>query len=66
MVLFEVPPGPELGADGAEFLAGLREKIAGGTPDEVIEHFMKDMPPEWLDGARNSPGWPVMTSWDLH
>ncbi|MFQ4148728.1 alpha/beta hydrolase [Arthrobacter sp. LAPM80] len=62
LVLFEVPLGEELGTDGAEFLAGLRERIASGTPDETIEYFMKDMPPEWLDGARHSPGWPVMTS----
>lgn len=62
MVLFEVPLREELGSYGAEFAAGLRERIANGSPDEVIEYFMKDMPPEWLDGARNSPGWPVMTA----
>lgn len=62
MVLFEVPMREELGSEGAEFLAGLRGKIANGTPDETIEFFMKDMPPEWLDGARNSPGWPTVTA----
>ncbi len=62
MVLFEVPLREELGNEGDEFLAGLREKIVNGTPDETIEFFMKDMPPEWLDGARNSPGWPTMTA----
>lgn len=62
LVLFEVPLREELGTDGAEFLAGLREKIEQGSPDETIEYFMKDMPPEWLEGARNSPGWPVMTA----
>ena len=62
MALFEVPLGEELGNDGAEFLAGLRGKITGGTPDETLEYFMKDMPPQWLEGARNGPGWPVMTA----
>ncbi|POH57081.1 alpha/beta fold hydrolase [Arthrobacter glacialis] len=62
LVLFEVPLREELGGEGAEFLAGLRERIAHGTADETIEYFMKDMPPEWLEGARNSPGWPVMTA----
>ncbi|MEO8222890.1 MAG: alpha/beta fold hydrolase [Specibacter sp.] len=62
MVLFEVPLREELGGDGAEFLAGLRENIAHGTPAGTIEYFMKDMPPEWLEGARNSPGWPIMTA----
>lgn len=62
MVLFEVPLGVELGADGEENLAGLRERIAGSDPDATIEYFMKDMPPQWLEGARHSPGWSVMTA----
>ncbi|MCQ9163811.1 MULTISPECIES: alpha/beta fold hydrolase [unclassified Arthrobacter] len=62
LVLWEVPLGEELGTDGAANLAGLREQLAEGTPDDVVSYFMKDMPPEWLDGARNSPAWPVMTA----
>lgn len=62
LVLWEVPLREELGDDGADFLDGLREKIAAGDPEETIAYFMKDMPPEWLEGARNSPAWPVMTS----
>lgn len=62
LVLWEVPLREELGTDGADFLDGLRAKIAAGDPDGTIAYFMKDMPPEWLDGARNSPGWPVMMS----
>ena len=62
LVLFEVPLGAELGTDGAEFLAGLRERIEAGDGDATVEHFMKDMPPEWLAGAKASPGWPVMTA----
>jgi len=62
LVLWEVPLGPELGTDGAEFLAGLRERISAGDGDATIEYFMKDMPPEWLAGAKASPGWPTMTA----
>ncbi len=62
LVLFEVPLREELGYDGADFLDGLRARIAAGDPDATIAYFMKDMPPDWLKGARNSPGWPVMTS----
>ena len=62
LVVFEVPLGSESGTDGAENLAGLQEKIAAGSPDDTIAYFMKDMPAEWLDGARNSPGWPVITA----
>ncbi|MEZ2389511.1 alpha/beta fold hydrolase [bacterium RCC_150] len=60
LALWEVPLREELGTDGAEFLAGLRERIQSGDKAGTIEYFMKDMPPEWLAGAKASPGWPVM------
>jgi pimeloyl-ACP methyl ester carboxylesterase len=62
LVLWEVPLGVELGTDGAEFLAGLRERIAAGDGDGTIEYFMKDMPAEWLAAAKAGPGWPTMTA----
>ena len=62
LVLFEVPLREELGTDGGEFLTGLRERIEAGDGDGTVEYFMKDMPPEWLAGAKASPGWPVMTA----
>ncbi|GAA1824772.1 alpha/beta fold hydrolase [Agromyces salentinus] len=62
LVLFEVPLDEERGTGGGEFLAGLRERIRGGDADATVEYFMKDMPPEWLAGARASGGWPVMTA----
>ena len=55
LVMFEVPLDSEGGTDGAEFLAGLRERIAGDDPDAVVEFFMKDMPREWLEQAKTSP-----------
>jgi pimeloyl-ACP methyl ester carboxylesterase len=60
LVLFEVPLDREQGTEGAEFLAGLRERIAGHDPDAVVEYFMKGMPPEWLEQAKASPSWPLM------
>ncbi|KRC59301.1 hypothetical protein ASE14_16240 [Agromyces sp. Root81] len=62
LVLWEVPLGAELGTDGVEFLAGLRERITAGDGDATIEYFMKDMPPEWLEAAKAGPGWPIMTA----
>ena len=62
LVLWETPLGVEQGTDSAANLVGLREKLAAGNGDDVIAYYMKDMPPEWLEGARNSPGWPVMTA----
>jgi pimeloyl-ACP methyl ester carboxylesterase len=58
--LCEVPLGAENETDGAEFFAGLRERIEAGDRTAALEYYMKDMPPEWLEGARNSPAWPVM------
>lgn len=60
LVLFEVPLDREGGYEGSEFLAGLRERIAGDDPDAVVEYFMKDMPAEWLEQAKASPSWPLM------
>lgn len=60
LALWETPLRDELGTDGAEFLAGFRERVASGDKAATIEYYMKDMPPEWLAGAKNSPGWPIM------
>lgn len=62
LALWEVPLRAENGTEGAEFLAGLKERIAADDGPGTIEYFMKDMPPEWLAGAKNSPGWPIMTA----
>jgi pimeloyl-ACP methyl ester carboxylesterase len=62
LVLWEVPLGDEGGSDGAEFLDGLRQHIRAGHGDETIEYFMKDMPAEWLAGAKASGGWPIMVA----
>lgn len=62
LVLFEVPLGVEGGSDGADFLTGLRAQITTGDGEATAAYFMKDMPPQWLAAARNSPGWPVMTA----
>ena len=60
LALWEVPLDEELGTGGAEFLAGLRERIAAGNNERVVEYFMSDMPPEWLEGSRQSDAWPKM------
>jgi pimeloyl-ACP methyl ester carboxylesterase len=62
LALWEVPLGAELGSEGAEFLAGLRERVAAGDQVGTIEFYMRDMPPEWLERAKRGPIWPVMTA----
>ena len=60
IALWELPLDTELGAEGAEFAAGLRERVTAGDPAGTIEYYMQDMPPEWLEGAKQSPAWPTM------
>jgi pimeloyl-ACP methyl ester carboxylesterase len=62
LALWETPLDEELGLAGAEFLAGLRERVDAGDQVGTIEYYMADMPPEWLDRAKRSPVWPVMTA----
>ena len=62
LALWELPLGSELGSQGAEFLAGLRERVDANDEVGTIEFYMRDMPREWLEGAKRSPVWPVMTA----
>jgi pimeloyl-ACP methyl ester carboxylesterase len=58
--LWEIPLALEGEGDGGEWLAGLQSRLAAGDREGTVEYYMKDMPPEWLAGAKNSPAWPVM------
>ncbi|RZS68424.1 alpha/beta hydrolase family protein [Agromyces ramosus] len=60
LVFFEAPLDPEGGEEGAAFLEELRERIAAGDRVGTLEVYMADMPPEWLEGAKQSPGWSTM------
>ncbi len=60
LALFEVPLDPEGGSEGAVFLSELRERIAAGDRAGTLEVYMADMPPEVLEGAKQSPAWPTM------
>jgi pimeloyl-ACP methyl ester carboxylesterase len=59
LVLWEVPLGPECGSDGAEFLAAVRAQAATGDREATLRLFMDGMPPEWFDGMRHGPDWPL-------
>jgi pimeloyl-ACP methyl ester carboxylesterase len=62
VIVFEVPLDPEDGAEGAAFLADLRDRIAADDGAATVEFFMRDMPAEWLEQSRSSEAWPVMTA----
>jgi pimeloyl-ACP methyl ester carboxylesterase len=59
LLLWEVPLGPDGGTEGAEFLADVRKAVAGGDPETILGTFMRDMPPEWFQGMRQGPAWPL-------
>lgn len=59
LVVWEVPLGEELGRDGAAFLDEIRAVVATGDREATLRTFMADMPPEWFDGMRHGPQWPL-------
>jgi pimeloyl-ACP methyl ester carboxylesterase len=62
LALWEIPLTLEGQGDGGAGLAGLQERLAAGDRPATVEYFMRDMPPEWLQGLRDSPAWPAMLS----
>jgi pimeloyl-ACP methyl ester carboxylesterase len=59
LVLWEAPIGGISGGAGA-WAEEVARLTAAGDFDGAQSYYMKDMPPEWLEGARNSPIWPSM------
>ncbi|WP_219414922.1 alpha/beta fold hydrolase [Pseudonocardia nigra] len=59
LVLWEVPLGEEEGSDGREFLSEITERVRSGDRESTLRRFMDGMPPEWFDGMRNGPDWPL-------
>jgi pimeloyl-ACP methyl ester carboxylesterase len=60
LVLWEPPL--DLESDGSENLAGLQQRLAAGDREGAVAFFMRDMPPQWFEGARNSAAWPTLLS----
>lgn len=66
LALWEAPLSPDTPEPGresaAEFRAGLVETIEAGDGDAVVRYFMKQMPPEWIEQAEQSPVWASMVA----
>jgi pimeloyl-ACP methyl ester carboxylesterase len=59
LVLWEAPIGGISG--GAQAWADeVARRTEAGDLEGALVHYMKDMPPEWLEGARQSPMWPML------
>ncbi|PPF80276.1 alpha/beta hydrolase [Subtercola sp. Z020] len=54
LVLWEAPLGGITGGTQA-WADEIARRVASGDREGALVHYMKDMPPEWLDGARRSP-----------
>ncbi|MGL5851305.1 MAG: alpha/beta fold hydrolase [Phycicoccus sp.] len=61
LALWEAPLGPE-GGEAAEWIAEFERLLDAGDLDGALAQYMKDMPPEWLEGARHDPEFPVHLS----
>lgn len=61
LVLWEPPFGPVDGG-AREWADEVERRIESGDLEGALEHYMKDMPPEWLEGARQSPDYPLHVS----
>jgi pimeloyl-ACP methyl ester carboxylesterase len=61
LACFEIPLTAGPVDDGGESQS-LRELILADDRAGAVELYMKDMPPEWLDGAKHSAYWRPMTA----
>lgn len=59
LVLWEAPLQPP-GSGTQEWADEVDRRVEAGDAEGAQVHYMKDMPPEFLEGARQSPLWPTM------
>lgn len=45
-----------------EWVAGFLELLDSGRDEEALAWYMRDMPPEWLEGAKRSPAYAAMVA----
>jgi pimeloyl-ACP methyl ester carboxylesterase len=58
LALWEAPLAP----GNAEWAAEVIRRLDANELLGALEYYMKDMPPEWLEGARRSPAFPQMVA----
>ena len=59
LVLWEAPLSAPAGPT-ADWADGFVRRVDAGELEAAQEWYMKDMPPEWLAGAKASPAWPAI------
>ncbi|MRG60277.1 alpha/beta fold hydrolase [Agromyces sp. CFH 90414] len=61
LVLWE-PPFGAIDGGAREWAGEVERRIDAGDLEGALAHYMKDMPPEWLEGLRQSPEYPQFVS----
>ena len=61
LALWEAPIGG-VGGGARAWAAEVDRRIDAGDLEGALAHYMKDMPPEWLEGARTSPIYPELVA----
>lgn len=61
LVLWETPTH-QISGGAPDWSAEVERRIDAGDLEGALEYYMKDMPPEWLEGARKSPAFPAMVA----
>ena len=59
LVLFEAPVGAIAGG-APDWAEEFRRRLTADERESALQWYMKDMPPEWFEGARQSPGFSGM------
>lgn len=59
LVLFEAPIGGIAGGASA-WAEEFRRRLRANERESALQWYMKDMPPEWFEGAQRSPGFAGM------
>jgi pimeloyl-ACP methyl ester carboxylesterase len=59
LILFEAPIGG-IGGGASAWAEEFRRRLEADERESALQWYMKDMPPEWFERARNSSGFPGM------
>lgn len=61
LALWEAPMDPSV-TGVQEWVDEVDRRLEAGDLEGAQTHYMKDMPPEFLEGAKASPVWPAMVA----
>ncbi|MFC7623357.1 alpha/beta fold hydrolase [Microlunatus sp. GCM10028923] len=60
LALWEAPIAPT--GETAAWIAEVERRMDGGDLEGALAHYMKDMPPEWLEGSKQDPMYPAFVA----